>query len=402
MALTVEELGYGSHRNTTPPEVESERSVAGKENLGPAVGDIVERINFTIGEDQIIRPGSGGFVTEVPKIDHAKMGRPVNKQYERNRQSVVTRLKAIGVHVATVVNFLPIPLRSDSLLGPSKAAKIPPPKDQQPYGTFVFKEAYIEPARTGVDSPLLAIEWHPIQMANEFSHMNTAGVFSFLGVPQDLQDPKWLGTVSTEPDHNGQTYGAALELCRQQSVSWMQEKLREGNDLERQNRQPQEPQKASARRLYHLGLIKEMPKWVEKQTDVTVKIPVCPNCQKPGEVGAPSCTTPNCNYILDPRKAYEIGAIGEDHLSLERLTRAEVKEMGISDYVVETRDEKKERLKHGGIKPVLSIAAMRIADANDDIDDAKRAKSATLTGEALGRVLTAKETKAEKEKPSKE
>lgn len=387
--MALEAVEYGVARGGEPEHVVQERKTVGSEMLGAGIGEVVDRVSFN------------GVEVEIVKIDHQKLGRPVNKQYERNREQVVRRLQAIGVHIATVVNFLPVPLRTDSLLGPSKAARVPPPKDDQEYGLFLFKEAYIEPARTGVDSPLLAIEWHPIQMANEFSNMNTAGVFSFLGVPQDLKNEKWLNTVSTEPGHMGQTYGASLESCRQKAISWMQEKLREGNDLERQNRMPQEPQKASARRLYKLGYIKEMPKWVEKQTDVSIKIPVCPNCQKPGEPGAPSCTTPNCGYILDPRKAYEIQAISEDDKSLERLTRAEVTEMGISDYVVETSDEKKKRLAYGGIKPVLSKAAMRIADANDELAEMAAAKSATLTGEAIAGALakgTAKPEKPDKDK----
>ena len=117
-----------------------------------------------------------------------------------------------------------------------------------------------------------------------------------------------------------------------------------------------------------------------------MKIPTCPKCQKPSEPGAPSCTNAGCGYIIDPRKAYEISAIGEDHLSLERLTRADVKEMGISDYVAETVDEKHDRLMAGLPKP-LSLAAMRLKDAEDDYQNSRQRTQAEHAAAAVGEAV---------------
>jgi hypothetical protein len=367
----------GVSRQESSPEVEAERAqVVASTPQGQSLAGVSERVSY------------GGREIEIGAINHKALGRPTDPQFERNRASVQSRLRAVGVSKATVVSFLPIVLHTDSLLIPSRQSngKIGPPKDAEDFSTFTFDEAFIEPGRRGADSPLLATDWHPIQMANEFPKLYPQGVFSFLGIPSDLTDPNWLKRKSTEEQHAGQTYGQVFESCRKQAVAWMQEHLRYGNERDRQKQEPTLPQKASARRLLHLGFIKEMPKWVEQQRDTGVKIPTCPKCQKPSEPGAPSCTNAGCGYIIDPRKAYEISAIGEDHVSLERLTRADVKEMKISDYVAETVDEKADRLAAGLPKP-LSLAAMRLKDAEDDYQNSRQRTQAEHAAAAVGEAV---------------
>ena len=375
--MALEKLAYGVTLEETPAEVTAERTTAiSSLPEGKAASGVSERISF------------GDRTIEIGSINHKALGRPTDPQFERNRASVQSRLNQVGVAHATVVTFLPIVLHTDSLLDPSKASngKIGPPKDKDDFAVYTFKHAFIEPGRRGADSPLLATDWHPIQMANEFPKLYPQGVFSFRGIPQDLNDPKWLATVSAEEQHFGQTYGQVMESTRKAAIAWMHEHLRYGNERDRQKQEPTLPQKASARRLLHLGYIKEMPKWVEQQRDTGVKIPVCPKCQKPSEPGAPSCTNAGCGYIIDPRKAYEIQAIGEDHGSLERLTRKEVEEMNISAYVAETIDEKPARLSAGLPKP-LSLAAMRLKDAEDDYRYNRDTAQAAAVGEAVAKVV---------------
>jgi hypothetical protein len=371
--MALEKLAYGTTIAETPAEVTAERSSVG-EVIAKAqgVGGVSERVSF------------GDRTIEIGAINHKALGRPTDPQFERNRASVQSRLNQVGVAHATVVTFLPIVLHTDSLLNPSRASngKIGPPKDKEDFSVYTFKEAFIEPGRRGADSPLLATDWHPIQLANEFPKLYPQGVFSFRGIPADLTDPKWLATASTEEGHFGQTYGQVMESTRKAAIAWMQEHLRYGNERDRQKQEPTLPQKASARRLLHLGYIKEMPKWVEQQRDTGVKIPVCPKCQKPSEPGAPSCTNAGCGYIIDPRKAYEISAIGEDHVSMERLTRKEVEEMGISAYVAETIDEKGARMSAGLPKP-LSLAAMRLKDAEDEYQNQRQDSQSAKLAEAV-------------------
>lgn len=354
-----------------------------------------ERAIITKDRSAAIRSGEVQRITyldrtvEVPTIDHAALGRPVDKQFERNKQSVETRLRAIGVLTATVVNCLPLLLVSDSTLHPLKPtqARIPAPKDVQDYATFIFADAHIEPTRQGIDSPLIAWEYHPIELAGEFSRLYPKGVMTFIGIPSDLLDPAFLAKKSPEVQHHGKTYGQILEETKAGAVEWMQANLNAGNEDDRLRRNPAPKAKASARRLKALNLIAEMPNWVEKQKDVSVRIPNCPNCQKPCEPGAATCTNGNCNFIIDPKKAYEIGAIAEDHPALERLTRKEVTEMGISDYVAETREEKQERLKTPGAKKPLSEAAQRIQETEDEVRAGERQEFAETVGEKVADVV---------------
>lgn len=381
---------------TDSAEVASERALATAHTSSAVRSGDVERVNY------------GGRTVEIAKIDHAALGRPVDKQYERNLASVQGRLNAIGVMTATVINFLPIPLVSDScidLLKPTKA-RILPPKDGEDFSSYVFGEAFIEPSRMGVDSPLIAVDWHPIQLAQEFSRINPKGVMTFIGIPSDVTREDWRRRISPEQQHNGRTYGQVFDDTRAAAILYMQEKLRSGNEDDRLKRNPSEPAKASARRLKQLGLIKNFPNWVEKQYDVTAVIPTCPQCQRPCEVGAVSCTNPGCGglrgaYILNPRKAYEINAIDESDLSLERLTRAEVEEMGISDYVAETSDEKPLRLKRGEAKPI-SVAAQRLQDATVEQQEALGKANAASIGKEIAKNLPKPAAAAKNEKAEKE
>jgi hypothetical protein len=204
------------------------------------------------------------------------------------------------------------------------------------------------------------------------------------------------------------TYGEALEAKRKSGVAWMYEQLSRGNTMDlskRAHERPGLPQKAAARRLFELGHIQVLPAWVEQQRDLSTKPETCPQCARRCEPGAVSCTNPGCGgmrgpYVLDPKKAYEIGAITEADESLERLSRGTLKEMGISDYVAESCEEKAARLKQGGIKP-KSLSAMRLLDAEDQY----RSIDATRTGTAIATAVAeavAAGGKKKADKPEKE
>ena len=370
--------GYGTAIQDTPPTVQQERALAGKMG-GPAIG---ANVDVTVVTPQGLRE-----TVNLPTIDHKAMGRKTDPAFERSAQSVKGRIRQLGTVPAAVVSFLPIELRSDSYLFPLKVACIKPPKGKEPYAIYVFAEYFIDYTKQHVDSPTTAFEWAPIQMAMEFPGTNPRGVFVF-SVPvgpadestDDLhrrvasliEDPTWKATVSREAQHAGMTYGEALEVKRLSGIAWMDEELSRGNTMDLSEKAWERPglrQKAAARRLHVLGRIQELPKWVEQQRDLTNKPKDCPQCARRCEPGAVSCTNPGCGglkgpYVLDPKKAYEIGAITEEDESLERLSRRTLKEMGISDYVAESVEEKKARLAEGGIKP-KSVAALRVMEAED-------------------------------------
>ena len=383
--MAIDTLPYGLKVADTPLSVQSERTTATEHQRGAVRNDRIERVTSVI--------EGVSFTADIPAIDHAKLGRPTDKQYERNRASVQSRLKAIGVRPAAIINFLPIPLRSDSTIDVLRKARIRPPNPEEEFTATLVAHEHLEPTRMGADSPLMCFDIHPLQLADEFPRVYAGfgGVMVYdfdksLAVNdawrKEINTPEWRAHVSEF--HGGRTLGSVLDECKEKAITWMRKMLENGNNKASldQNVNILTMEKQSARRLHALGDITELPDWVEQRRDLTKKRTPCPKCQKPAEPSVAQCLTPGCGYIVNPRLAYEISAIGEEHEALERLTREEVREMGISDYVAETIDEKSERLKSGRRKP-LSNAAYGVQKAQDEYDAEKTRQSATLIGEAV-------------------
>lgn len=376
------------------PEAAQERALAGKTQSAAVRADISARVQ--LGGEYNNR------TVEIPTIDHKALGRPVDVQYDRNLASVRSRLKAIGVAPATVANFLPMTLTSTSYIDTLRKAKVLAPRDSEPYSTFLISREEIVPTRMGADSPLLAFDIHPIQLADEFVQVygGLGGVMVFPGVPSDMDKPGWGDTISAF--HGGRTYGDVLEECRVRAIGWMRQQLANGNNKRSMGLQINilGYEKEAARRLMVLGDITELPNWTEEQRDLNVKRHSCPKCQKPVDPGIAQCLQPNCGFIVNPRLAYEIGAIAEDHIALERLTREEIVQMGISDYVAETIDEKPARTALGVPKP-KSLAVMRLEQITEELDeDAKKraaAQNATLIADAIAKGGDTKTAEQKKE-----
>ena len=407
MATETTQAGYGIRKQDTPAEVQHERTLANREG-GPAIGADVSV--------SVVTPQGDRETVVLPSIDHKSMGRKTDPAFERSARSVQGRIRSLGTIAAGVVSFLPIELRSDSYLFPLKVAVIKPPKNKQPYSLFVFAEYFIDNTKQHVDSPTTAFEWAPIQLAADFSATNPSGVFVFSGNTSTagkrkeevfdemvalIEDPKWLATVSREPQHGGMTYGDALEAKRRSGIAWMFEQLRRGEEAYNLKKRAEFPAISSAHRLFELGHIQVLPPFVQQKHDLSARPETCPQCARRCEPGAVSCTNPGCGglkgpYVLDPRKAYEIHAISEEDLSLERLTRATLIEMGISDYVAESIEEAEARRKVGGIRP-KSKNAYRIMEAEDQQKSFDAERAAAAFGGAVASV-TAKATKGKADK----
>lgn len=397
--------GYGIARQDTPQTVVQERELANR-TAGPRIG---ANVSVTV-----VTPQGLTETVNMPVIDHKAMGRKTDPAFERSERSVLGRIRQLGTVPAVVVSFLPIELRSDSYLYPLKVAVIKPPKEKEPYAIYVLPKYFIDYTKQHVDSPTTAFEWAPIQMAMDFMGTNPQGVFVFSApnagpgesipqlharVAELIEDPEWRARVSMEPQHGGMTYGEALEAKRQSGIAWMFEQLSRGNTMDMSKKaweRPGVPQKAAAHRLFKLGKIQVLPAWVEQQQDLNSRPEECPQCARRCQPGAVSCTNAGCGglkgpYVLDPRKAYEIGAISEHDESLERLSRGTLKEMGISDYVAESIEEKKVRLSQGGIKP-KSMAALRMLE----YEDQHSARESTRLGTAIATAVAESIPKAEK------
>lgn len=396
--------GNVMNKQSTPASVVQERALAGNEG-GPRVG---ADVSVTVVTAQGLRE-----TVTLPALDHKAMGRKTDPAFERSERSVKGRIRSLGTIAAGVVSFLPIELRSDSYLFPLKVAVIKPPQGKVPYALYVFPEYFIDNTKQHVDSPTTAFEWAPIQLASDFSGTNPSGVFVYQGnfsthgmgaeevkhrMAALLEDPRWLATVSSEPQHGGMTYEDALEAKRKSGISWMFEQLRRGEEAYNLKKRAEFPAISSAHRLFELGLIQVLPPFVAQKHDLSAKPETCPQCARRCEPGAVSCTNPGCGgmrgpYVLDPRKAYEIGAITEEDESLERLSRGTLKEMGISDYVAESCEEKSARLKQGGIKP-KSMSAMRLMEAEDQYKTIDATRTGTAIATAVAEAVAAGGKKA--------
>lgn len=299
-------------------------------------------------------------IAMVDRVDHQSKGRPVDKQYSLARNSVVARLNLTKWSQATVISYLPIELRSDSCLDPLRDARVPAVKDGDTHSFLVFKNPHLEAARVGPDAPLACFDYQPIMLAKEFEQVyaGQGGVLAFIGKPEDVENPKW-------------EHSEAWEAAKKRAITYMESMYREARQYwdQKLHYAVREPHRACIRRLYHLGFIKELPAELDKQRDTAVEYPVCGKCQlRQDSPHAIQCQRVGCGWIIDPGRAYKNNVIAEDDLSLERLTRAEVKELGISAYVAETADEKPVRLSMGLGKP-KSEAVMRLLEQEAELEE---------------------------------
>jgi hypothetical protein len=296
----------------------------------------------------------------VDRVNHSEKGRPVDKMYTLARNSVVARLNLTKWSQATVISCLPIELRSDSCLDPLRDARVPAVKDGEPYAYLVFKNPHLEAARVGPDAPLSCFDYQPIMLAKEFEavYMPQGGVFAFIGKPEDVENPNW--------EHK-----ETWEALKKRAITYMESMHREARQYwdQKTHYAVREPHRASIRRLHHLGYIKELPAELDKQRDTAVEYPVCGKCQlRQDSPHAIQCQRLGCGWIIDPERAYKNNVIAEDDSALERLTRAQVKELGISAYVAETSDEKPVRLQMGLAKP-KSEAVMRLLEQEAELEE---------------------------------
>jgi len=345
-------------------DARQERGTVGGETVpGKFYGSVVSTIKQTVKLD------NGNTVDVeigvVDKVDHVAKGRPVDKQYVTARNSVVARLNLTKWSQATVISCLPITLRSDSCLEPLRNATVPPVRDGEQFASLVIKNPHLEPARVGPDAPLACFDYQPIMLAKEFENVYEAqgGVLAFIGSPEDVLKPNWEHRERWE----------ALKLRAKQ---WMESMHREAQQYAdtKMFYGIRETHRSSIRRLFHLGYLKELPAFLDKQRDVAVEYPTCGKCQlRQDSPHVVQCQ--RCNWIIDPARAYELQVITEDDPALERLTRDEVKKLGISPYVAETADERPVRLKAGLPKP-KSEAAMRLLDQQAELEEQEEERKA--------------------------
>lgn len=305
-----------------------------------------------------------GFMAEARRNESQTVaGQARDPQYDNALKSIHMRHEATGIQPATILNFLPIPLVVNSTMNGLSNVRIKPaPKaadETDAFSFHIWHEPSIEVAYRGegINQP---VDFLPVQVAKAFvdEYKDFGGVVMFRGLPDEetLAKPEIVRMISE---------------ARVKMHAWMLAKIDEANaEWNSPNRVGAknivELHRQCALQMKDLGLIDGLPEWVTNPRSLKDVAEKCPNCKTLPNIGALECL--ECHYILDPTKAYLAGTITEEDGSLERLTRKQVEELGISAYVAETIDEKPERLKRGDPRPP-SIAQVRAMQAQMQDDE---------------------------------
>jgi hypothetical protein len=291
-----------------------------------------------ITQNQLAKPG------EAP-------GRPQDPMYQQRESTMLRRLAHTGTQPATLVNFLPTRLGVNSAM-PDLQRKIPACTLNDEFVAYCWNKPIIEAIMSeGVRTP---IDYVPRQMAEEFLREYTmeggpGGVMIFDGTIEEF-----LVAKEREPQVQ-----EAVELTKQQAIVWMMAKYQEAqNAWNTPNHQMSanitQIHRDCAARLKKLEQLGDHdPEWMDlKPTQASIST-ICPICRLQARPGQLVCT--NCTYTFDVAGAFRAKLINEESLLLERLTRDQVEELGVSAYVAETSDEAPARMKKGLPRP-LSVA----------------------------------------------
>jgi hypothetical protein len=282
-------------------------------------------------------------------------GRMRDVNFERHMERIINRQRFLPIPPATVFNFLPFKVEVNS---PMQAVRggVPAADGKLPYATRTWHELAIEPFDTG-DNGREPHEFLPHQVAKAFQdEFPQGGIIWMQGTAEDI-------AKSAEGK-------ARLDKAAKDAVTYMRRQMEQGD---RKWNIPGGAQRAfitlterrCGQRLFDLGILKRLPDWVNAEVNLEdVPTITCVCGKKPDSRATVRCS---CGHILDVAEAYRRSIIDEESVELERLTRKEVVDLGVSDYVAETADERKARVKAGVPKPPSKVQE-RMMDAAEQYE----------------------------------
>lgn len=324
------------------------------------------------------------------EIDPGKAaGRARDTEFETVLVSMKARHAKTGISPACVINMLPVALVVNSPMRVIGGVRIPACLgDHLDFTAHVWQEPAIEVRYIGegINQPW---DFLPIQLAEAFEneYYASGGVVALVGMP-------------TEENLNKPENAQKIADCLERMYVWMMGKIIEANGFWNSPNHGAaaaivDVHRVCAQRMFEIGKIPALPEWIQPVREQSAIEAKCPTCSTIPESGAVKCVV--CNEILDPVRAFLNGTITEEHSALERLTREEVTELGISAFVAETIDEKPDRLAEGRRKP-KSIAQLRAEQEQEDrerqAEDAKARRDEERAAKAAK--SSAKEAKGSK------
>ena len=152
-----------------------------------------------------------------------------------------------------------------------------------------------------------------------------------------------IGTPVSAVRAHEEMFAYCLRMKRQADGEWNTPQRAGARNIHESHRQ-------AVRILLLYKKIAKEPEWMDTMVATEEIQPDCPRCMAEIKKGQPLCVA--CGEVINPVIALEKNLIDEHHISLERLTRADVEALGISAFVAETADERPNRLKEGKPKPL--------------------------------------------------
>jgi hypothetical protein len=291
-----------------------------------------------------------------------------------NSQQRVSSIWAIGEQSATIINLNPYDLVVNNPL--FDGLKVKACQDGRPYSAFVIRDVKYQ-TNTGLDNNWSPEEFWPIQLAQEFErqYQEKGGVFIISGNLE--KNPELANTadfIAKKSEAMEALFRHAFSMKQEGDKLWLDPNKK--STILSTHRQ-------MAALLFNAKKIARLPDWIDLMVSTEEIIAGCPSCGTEPKKGASQCAV--CAFTLDPAAAFRLGTIPETHQSLERLTRAQVKELGVSAYVAETVDELPKRLEAGLAKPLSLFEHNQIVARDQEIakaeaDTAKVAKKAEGKG----------------------
>jgi hypothetical protein len=256
--------------------------------------------------------------------------------------SLEHRLQVTGVQPATILNMNPYPLRVNGVL--LDDIIVPPCPKGRPYSMLVIRQHRIS-WRDEQDDNWTPVESVPIILAREFesTYYGQGGVVIFQG---DGERTHFL---------NDETIQQRIKDAKVRLIAWAWKQKRDADS------EWNSPNRVGARNIneIHRALVNlllnegeispdDRPVWLERTRAEANLGVACQRCKADTKQDAYMCAA--CGFILDPRQAYELGEISEEDPALRRLSRKELDELNLSEFVQENLEERKARVAKGKAK----------------------------------------------------
>jgi hypothetical protein len=303
----------------------------------------------------------------TPGIEPGKAaGRMQDKKFEMASLAMRNRHEDTEIKPVTVINLLPIPLVINSVMQELKV-RIDPCSRGEDFSFHTWDKPAIEVLYTG-EGGNMPYDFMPLTIARAYEkeYRDYGGVCILQGEPT----PEILALPKVKQQ---------FEEARKRMQTWMVSMIEKANGMwNTLNHVGQggigDIHRECAHYLFETGVITALPPWVTTVRSPEQVAKACARCGTVPNHGASICVA--CQNVIDPAKAFTDGFITEEDASLERLTRAEVIDLGISAFVAETSDEAPERRAAGLPKP-KSLAQKNAEKAEDRRVAAAAKKMAT-------------------------